>query len=124
MKFRKSVLSCGRSAIMDFVGVALAGSKEQTGEIISKYVRQVRGIPSAGVIGAGFKAPVQLAALANGTMGHALNYDDLSFVYNAHPSVTLVPVILSLGEYTGATGKEALTAYIVGFEAGACISSP
>jgi 2-methylcitrate dehydratase PrpD len=116
--------SVARSAIMDFIGVALAGSKEKTGEIITDYVKQVQGVPSAGVIGAGFKAPVQMAALANGTIGHALNYDDLSFVYNAHPSVTLAPVILALGEYLEVTGKEALTAYIAGFEVGSCISSP
>lgn len=111
-------------AVMDFIGVALAGSKEKTGEIIIDYVKQMQGVPSAGVIGAGFKAPVQLAALANGTIGHALNFDDLSFVFNAHPSVTLVPVILALGEYLGVTGKEALTAYIAGFEVGSYISSP
>jgi 2-methylcitrate dehydratase PrpD len=113
-----------RSAILDFVGVALAGSKQKTGEIISEYVRQIQGAASAGVIGAGFKAPPQLAALANGTMGHALDYDDLSFVYNAHPSVTLVPVVLALGESLGLTGKEVLMAYIVGFEVGSYVSSP
>jgi 2-methylcitrate dehydratase PrpD len=123
-KIPEDSFSLARSAVMDFVGVALAGSKEKTGEIITDYVKQVQGVPSAGVIGAGFKAPVQLAALANGIMGHALDYDDLSFVYNAHASVTLVPVILALGESLEVTGKEVLMAYIVGFEAAAYMTSP
>ena len=113
-----------RSAVMDFVGVTLLGSREKTGEIIMDYVKKIQGVPSAGVIGGGFKAPVQFAALANGTMGHALDYDDLSFVYNAHPTVTLAPVILALGESLSLTGKEVLTAYVIAFEVGSCISSP
>jgi 2-methylcitrate dehydratase PrpD len=113
-----------RRGIMDFGGVALAGSKEEAGKIIAGYVREMSGKAVAGVIGQGFRAPPHQAALANGTAGHALDYDDLSFTYGAHPSVTLAPVVLALGESLDVPGKEVLTAYIVGFEAGACISSP
>jgi 2-methylcitrate dehydratase PrpD len=113
-----------RRGVTDFCGVALAGSREETGNIISGLVREMGGAAQSGVIGKGFRTTPHLAALANGTMGHALDYDDLSFTYGAHPSVTLAPVVLALGESLGATGKEVLTAYIVGFEAGACISSP
>ena len=35
----------------------------------------------------------------------------------------ILPAVLALGEKLGVTGKEVLTAYIIGFEAGACISS-
>jgi len=113
-----------RLGIMDFIGVALAGSKEEAGNIIAECVKEMGGTVVSGVIGKGFRTSPHLAALANGTMGHALDYDDLSFTYGAHPSVTLAPVVLSLGESTGVSGKDVLTAYIVGFEAGACISSP
>jgi 2-methylcitrate dehydratase PrpD len=113
-----------RRGIMDFIGVALAGSREETGKIIAKCVREWGGRPSSGVIGGGFRTSPHLAALINGASGHALDYDDLSFTYGAHPSVTLAPAVLALGESLGATGKEVLAAYIVGFEAGACVSSP
>jgi 2-methylcitrate dehydratase PrpD len=113
-----------RQGIMDFTGVALAGSKEEAGNIIAEFIKEMGGTGVSGVIGKGFRTAPHLAALANGTMGHALDYDDLSFTYGAHPSVTLAPVVLSLGESTGASGKEVLTAYIAGFEAGAYISSP
>jgi 2-methylcitrate dehydratase PrpD len=113
-----------RLGIMDLIGVALAGSREEAGKIIAECIKEMGGKAESGVIGKGFKTSPHLAALANGTMGHALDYDDLSFTYGAHPSCTLVPVVLSLGESTGATGKDVLTAYIVGFEAGVYISSP
>jgi 2-methylcitrate dehydratase PrpD len=113
-----------RMAVTDFLGVAMAGSKEEAGNIISACVKEMGGKPSSGVIGKGFKTTPHLAALANGTMGHALDYDDLSFVYGAHPSVTLAPVVLSTGENISAPGKEVLAAYIVGFETCSRISSP
>jgi 2-methylcitrate dehydratase PrpD len=113
-----------RRGITDFTGVALAGSREEAGDIISGLVRETGGATRSGVIGKGFRTAPHLAALANGTMGHALDYDDLSFTYGAHPSVTLAPAVLALGEGLGASGKEVLAAYVAGFEAGACISSP
>lgn len=113
-----------RMAITDLIGVALAGSKQETGIIIADCVKEMGAKASSSVIGKGFKTAPHLAALANGTMGHALDFDDLSFTYGAHPSVTLVPVVLSLGESLGASGKDVLEAYIVGFEACAHMSSP
>jgi 2-methylcitrate dehydratase PrpD len=113
-----------RMAIVDLIGVALAGSKEETGNIMGECIKEMGGKESSSVLGKGFKTTPHLAALANGTMGHALDYDDLSFTYGAHPSCTLVPVVLAIGESIQASGKDILTAYIVGFEACAYISSP
>jgi 2-methylcitrate dehydratase PrpD len=123
-KIPPKAFEVARRGVMDFTGVALAGSREETGKIIAGCVREMGATPASGVIGNSFRTSPHLAALANGTMGHALDYDDLSFTYGAHPSVTLAPVVFALGESLGATGKEVLAAYIVGFEAGACISSP
>ena len=120
----KEAFKVAQKAIIDFLGVALAGSKEEAGNIIAECVKEMGGEASSGVIGKGFKTSSYLAALANGTMGHALDYDDMSFTYNAHPSVTLVPVVLALGESLGTSGRDILMAYIVGFEAGGYISSP
>jgi len=111
-------------AVMDSVGVALAGSKEEAGKIITGCIKEMGGKPLASIIGKGFRTTPHLAALANGTMVHALDYDDLSFVYGAHPSCNLVPVVLSVGESTKASGQDILAAYVIGFEACARISSP
>jgi 2-methylcitrate dehydratase PrpD len=123
-KIPAGAFEVARRGILDFCGVALAGSREAAGDIIAGLVRETGGRESSGVIGKGIRTAPHLAALANGTIGHALDYDDLSFTYGAHPSVTLAPVALALGESLGAPGKEVLAAYIIGFEAGAHISSP
>jgi 2-methylcitrate dehydratase PrpD len=113
-----------RMAITDFLGVSLVGSKEDAGVIISDFIQDLGAKPISNVVGKGFKTTPHLAALANGTIGHALDYDDLSFTYGAHPSCTLVPVVLSVGESVGASGQDILMAYIVGFEACSHMSSP
>jgi len=61
------------------------------------------------------KISVADAALVNGTIAHALDYDDCG-VKIGHPSVLVLPAVLSLGEHLGASGKDILTAYVIGLE--------
>ena len=69
-----------------------------------------------GVIGSGFKTSAPLAALANGTMAHALDFDDVNWHMSGHPTVPLLPAILALGQGVHASGQEVLLAYALGFE--------
>lgn len=67
-----------KDAILDGLSCALVGSLTSTGKIIVQYVRDRGGESRAGVIGGGFKTSAPLAALANGTMAHALDFDDVN----------------------------------------------
>jgi len=109
--------------ITDCIGVTFPGSLEPVGEIIRGYVRKMGGVAESSIIGNDLKASPYLAALANGTMGHALDYDDMG-CFGGHPSVVLAPSVLAMGERLGASGKDILAAYVVGFEVGACIHGP
>ena len=55
------------------------------------------------VDGSNFGNPV---ALVNGTAAHALDYDDVTWGLIGHPSVSLVPAVLALGEHLGASGRD------------------
>jgi hypothetical protein len=79
----------------------------------------VGGKDEAGVIGGGFRTSVPLAALANGVIAHALDYDDISTKFWLIPSVSLVPAILALAEKRRISGKAVLSSYIMGYETGA-----
>ena len=60
-----------------------------------------------------------MAALANGTMSHALDFDDAypnQIGIPAHPSVPVIPCVFALGEKYNLSGKELLASYILGFE--------
>jgi len=100
---------------LDCLGAALAGVSEPVSQTVTGYVTKLGGPPQASVFGAGLKISVQDAALANGAIAHALDYDDCG-VKIGHPSVLVLPAVLSLGEHLGASGQEILTAYLLGLE--------
>jgi len=105
-----------KRCILDCLGCALAGGEEPGSKIIVECVKEEGGKEEAGVIGAGFKAPAHQAAWANGAMAHALDYDDADMSITSHPTSVLLPVVLALGEKLHLSGREALVAYLVGFE--------
>src|SRR5918995_3964729 len=111
---RDAVEKAKRTAL-DCVGAALAGVGEPVSQTITGYVTKLGGPPQASVFGMGLKASVADAALANGSIAHALDYDDCG-VKIGHPSVLVLPAVLSLSEHLGVTGRDLLAAYILGLE--------
>lgn len=114
-----AAVEASKNAILDCLGVTLAGSQEKAGRIQIAMARELGGQPVSGVIGGQTRTSPVLAALANGTMAHALDYDDVSDSWIGHPSPVLVPAILAIAERRQSSGKDVLTAYIAGFEVGA-----
>lgn len=102
------------AAVIDTVGVALAGSKEPVAEIVRRTFETGSSGPCR--VWPDGSAEASIAALCNGTAAHALDYDDMCFVSLAHPSAPLVPAVIAAGELTGASGRAVLDAYVVGFE--------
>jgi 2-methylcitrate dehydratase PrpD len=113
-------VTAAKKAILDSVGVTMAGSQEPSGKIINEFVREKESRPEATVIGGRFKADCELAALANGTAGHVLDYDDCLDYPHAmlfHPTTAILPAALAMAEKYNLSGKELITAYCLGIEA-------
>ena len=104
-----------KTAIIDSVGVALAGSQEKSARIAALLARGEGAKEESTLIGQGFRSSALLAALANGTAGHALDYD-YSYIQMGQPMAGLVAATFSLGEALGASGREILAAYVAGYE--------
>jgi 2-methylcitrate dehydratase PrpD len=102
-------------AILDLLACAVAGIEDDCSRITASWVTELGGRPEATVAGTTAKAPAALAALANATAGHALDFDDVSLTM-IHPSTTVVPALLAVAESGKYTGDELLTAYAAGFE--------
>jgi 2-methylcitrate dehydratase PrpD len=102
--------------ILDSLGVSLAGTRCSIGEITLNLGREMLQGSDATVIGTNYKASVADAAYLNGTLAHALDMDDSAAGTVAHPSASLVPALFALAEKYGASGKDFLTAYILGLE--------
>ncbi len=111
------VVEAAKKAFLDCFGVTVAGSTEPVGRTIAAFVQEMGGKPESVVMGHGFRTSALWASLANGAMSHAMDYDDGGGLHIAlHPSVTVAPVALSLGEALGAGGAQVLEAYILGIE--------
>jgi len=104
-----------RVAFLDCIACIMAGSQTATGQIVAAYVKEQGGRADAVVAGHGLRAPAAEAALVNGAAAHALDYDDIVRQLG-HPSVVLVPALLAAGERASSSGKDLITAYVVGFE--------
>src|SRR5499427_9939064 len=111
---RDAVDKAKRTAL-ECLGAALAGVTEPVSQAIAGYVTKLGGAPQASLLSADVKVSVADAALANGSIAHALDYDDCG-VKIGHPSVLVLPAVLSLGEHLGVSGEEIVTAYILGLE--------
>ncbi len=100
--------------VLDNLGVALAAAPLSIGHTITRYVESLGGSPQARVWGSGLKTAAPLAALANGTMSSAQDFDA-----GWHLTTHTVPAAISMAEHTGASGKTVLEAFAAGYEAGA-----
>jgi 2-methylcitrate dehydratase PrpD len=103
------------AALLDTIGVTLAGAAEPASRIVQRVVASDDG-GACRVLGTAMCASAAAAALANGTAAHALDYDDMCFVTLAHPSAPLIPSVLAAAELAGASGRALLDAYVVAFE--------
>ena len=103
------------SAILDTVGVMLAGASEPAARIVQAIAVE-DGPGPCSIAGIASGASACSAALANGTAAHALDFDDMCFVSLAHPSAPLVAAALAAAEVAGASGSALLDGYVAGFE--------
>ena len=108
------VVKVANQCILDWFGCATAGAKEP----LSGILRDVFGHRSGEctVIGSDLKLDAQTAALLNGASGHALDYDDTGSRTHCHSTAPVIPAALSVAEELGASGKELVTAFVVGVE--------
>jgi 2-methylcitrate dehydratase PrpD len=104
-----------RHCLIDWLACAIAGAREPLADILAE---EFKGGASgaATVIARGARASAHDAALINGTLSHALDFDDVNRLMHGHPSVPVAAAVLSLGEALGATGRDVLAAFIAGYE--------
>jgi 2-methylcitrate dehydratase PrpD len=103
-----------RTGFTDCVAVMLAGRDEPVARIVRDSLGSRGQAREARLLLGGETANAPDAALANAVAGHALDYDDVAL--GGHPSVVLVPAILAEAEALGRSGREAVAAYVAGYE--------
>lgn len=111
-----TAIEAAKRAILDSIGVMLAGSVEPPARIAQRIAEAEGGAPLATVLGTRIRTGGVWAALANGIAGHALDFDDTNFALLGHPSVPILAAALAAGEMAQRDGRDLAHAFLLGFE--------
>lgn len=121
--FSSEVQNIAKRCIIDGIGVILAGATEPCTLIVRDYALSIGGQQESSLLGQGKnRVPAHLAALVNGTAGHAMDWDDTALPKTPdkhvllHPTMPPLAAALAIGEKLAVSGRDFLTAFITGFE--------
>ncbi len=116
-----AAIDAAKRSILDTLAVTVAATKSRAGHAaIAAFAQGCSG--PATVFGTPYKTHPAIAALVNGTLAHALDFDDVwadddgVVAWRGHPSVCVIPALLAAGEAEGCSGADALLAYVIGVE--------
>ena len=111
-----------RRGVLDWIGCALAGSGHPTITKLIAVLQEAGGRPQARLLGRNLRLGFLDAPLANGQMGHVLDFDDTHMGgVVLHASSPLLAALFAISERASAerkpvSGADLMLAYAVGFE--------
>jgi 2-methylcitrate dehydratase PrpD len=110
-----AAVASAKQEVLDSLATAIGGSsKAGVGELV-EIVREWGGTEQATIIAYGLKCPAPNAAQVNGTMIHALDYDDGHQVALVHIGCVAVSTCFATAERMGGkSGKDLITALALG----------
>lgn len=114
-RISKEAIASAKLRFLDTIGISIAGARHPSTLQSLKVARRLGGNPVASVIGHREKTSSPLAGYLNGVAAHALEYDDYTKSVT-HVSVCMVPGALALAEELGASGRQMVESFIVGFQ--------
>mgnify|MGYP001579241598 FL=1 len=110
------VLRGAKRHVVDTLGVALGSSNSEIASILREVAKPSAEGEASFWTGSG-KSSAADAAWVNGTLAHALDFDDGGVALTPmHPSAPVLPAVLALAEAGDLSGLAALCAYTVGVE--------
>ncbi len=102
--------------VLDLLGNSLAAHDQPSARVVTEVARNWSGAAAANGIGTRERFPAATAALVNGTLAHSMDSDDTHLPSVLHPSASVIPAALAVGEAVGASGAAVLDAAGVGIE--------
>ena len=114
--FNDEMIFFSKMSMIDWCGVAYAAKEEPVSKIVTKLIDEEQTKGLSRLISNGKEVSAKSAAFVNGTIGHALDYDDTHFLFTGHPTASAFPTALALGEELGSSIDEIMLAYMCGVE--------
>ena len=113
---RDRVIARAQHAILDWVGVTVAGSTEPLVTVLAEDATANESAGSCTLVGRTKSTTATSAALVNGAASHALDFDDVNRRLRGHPTVAVLPAVLACAEQQASSGRELIDAFVVGYE--------
>lgn len=104
-----------KELILDTVGCAFGGYLTRADDFLIKYVCRLQGKSECTIIGDGAKVPCGYSAGVNSQMANILDFDE-TYRNRGHPGASIVFCTLAAAERQKASGKDAITALVTGYE--------
>ena len=114
--FNDEMIFFSKMSMIDWCGVAYAAKEEPVSKIVTKLIDEEQTKGLSRLISNGKEVSAKSAAFVNGTIGHALDYDDTHFLFTGHPTASAFPTALAMGEELGSSIDEIMLAYMCGVE--------
>jgi 2-methylcitrate dehydratase PrpD len=102
--------------LLDGFGAAVGGLRSGTVTAAVDVALGLGGPPEATVFGTRTRVSAPAAALANGALVHALDFDDTHAGGLVHATAVVLPAAVAVGQQVGASGRAVLEATVVGLE--------
>ena len=109
-------IELSRTAIIDTIGVSLAGSVEPCAANLLRTPGVAEAPGPCTLIGTDRKTSALDATFFNGTASHALDYDDFSQPMGGHQSAPVVAPLLAVAEDRHLSGAQLIQSYVLGVE--------
>ncbi len=106
----------GCRTLLNYVGVAVGGSRHETVEHAIAALAPFSGKPEANLLGRKERFDICNAALINGISSHIFDYDDTHLKTIIHPAGPVVSAALALAQHKKVTGEQFLLAMLLGIE--------
>ena len=106
----------GTRTLLNWVGVAVGGSGHEAVERATSALAPFSGPKQASLLGRRDRFDVMNAAFINGVSSHVFDFDDTHLNTAIHPGAPVMCAILALSEYQPVSGKDFLTALVLGIE--------
>ena len=110
------VVEVTKRSLLDGIGVTLgAGGLCEPCQAFVDMAVGMEGKKEATIIGFGERVPAEMAAFANGSMAHALDFEDAHDRALVHSNAVVIPAALAIAEALGnVDGKKLVTALAIG----------
>ncbi len=115
------VVQRAHEVMADSLAVMAAGAQEEEIKALTQRTVVPGSKEVATLIGDEIRTEPSKAALINGTAGTFLELDEGNQFARGHPAIHVVPAALAVAEEMNLSGRELLTALVLGYEIGARI---